>query len=264
MKYFTIFGNPVSHSLSPYMHNLALNGLGQDGVYSRYKLEDGTKLRETFFKLGISGANITVPHKEIAYQICDEIRGVARDIKTVNTIVRYGDKLIGYNTDASGFYQSIKNSHIKKAIILGAGGTAKALSFYLRERGIEIIIINRSENRLDYFKKRNFKTFSWQEFKMEDNIQSDLVINTTSAGLEDKNLPAPQDLMKSLFENTKQVIDVIYNINTPFLQLAKKFNLPNKDGKEMLLYQGVIAFNHFFNNIFEIENITKEMKKAFV
>ncbi len=263
MHYLTIFGNPVSHSVSPYMHNLAMRGLKQNGVYSRYKLENGKELREKFFNLGIDGANITIPHKEEAYAICDEIRGVAREIKTVNTIVKKGDKLIGYNTDASGFYESIKDFEVKSAVILGAGGTAKALAYYLRKKGIEITVINRSEKRLNYFVERDFKTFSWQTFEDLESFKFDLVINTTSAGLEDDSLPAPLNIMEKLLKNGKYAVDVIYNIDTPFLQLAKKFNLISKDGKEMLLYQGVIAFNHFFNDIFELNEITNEMKKAF-
>ena len=260
MKYFTIFGNPVSHSISPYMHNLAIKGLKQNAVYSRYQLIDGKKLKEKFLKLGIEGANITLPHKEEAYKICDEIVGVAREIKTVNTIIKKESRLIGYNTDAPGFYQSIKEFDVKKAIILGAGGTAKALAYYLRKKGIDVSVINRSQNRLEYFKQRSFRVFTWESFK-SDNY--DLVINTTSAGLEENSLPAPKEIIENLLFHTKYAVDVIYNINTPFLQEAKKHNLITKDGKEMLLYQGAIAFNHFFDDIFEIEEITKYMKKAF-
>jgi len=87
MKLFAIFGDPVAHSRSPLMHNHVFKSLGFKGCYTRIQLKDGSKLRETFFEFGLSGANITVPHKEAAFSACDEIRGFAKKIGVVNTII---------------------------------------------------------------------------------------------------------------------------------------------------------------------------------
>ena len=108
MKLFAIFGDPVAHSRSPLMHNSVFKNLNYKACYTRVHLRDGSKLKETFFALGLSGANVTVPHKEAAYKACDEVRGFAKKVGVVNTLVNENGKLIGYNTDADGFMFAIK------------------------------------------------------------------------------------------------------------------------------------------------------------
>lgn len=260
-KLFAIFGNPVSHSISPLMHNYALQGLGIDGCYTRYQLENGEKLKKKFLSLQLSGINITVPHKESAYAACDEIRGIANEIEAVNTIVNENGRLIGYNTDAPGFLKSaLSFGKISSVAILGAGGTAKALAAIFRANDIAVTLINRSEGRLEFFKERGYETMSWDTYTL---FSCDLLINTTSAGLQEATLPAPEKIMEALFSETKYAIDVIYNKETPFLKMAKEKGIPAKDGSEMLLYQGVIAFNHFFNDKYEENEIEGWMGKAF-
>ena len=261
MKLFTIFGNPVKHSISPRMHNLAIKNLNLNACYTRVLLKDGNLLKKSFFDLSLDGANVTVPHKEVAFLQCDEVRGIANKIKAVNTLVLENGKMIGYNTDADGFLESIRcYQNIKKVLIIGAGGTAKALSFIFRENDIDTTILNRSKERLEFFKNNGFDTYSWDEYKVD---RYDLVVNTTSAGLENQNLPLPTDMMDLVFANTKYAVDVIYNKNTPFLQRAKEFKIECKDGSDMLLYQGVIAFYLFFDKSIPLDKITDEMKKAF-
>ena len=122
MQLFTIFGNPVSHSKSPLMHNYSFKGLDCNGCYTRYKLEDGTTLRQKFFDLNIKGANITVPHKEEAFKACDILDEFAQKVGSVNTIVKKDGKLYGYNTDAPGFLKAIAEfKNIKNVLFLGAG-----------------------------------------------------------------------------------------------------------------------------------------------
>jgi shikimate dehydrogenase len=201
MRVFAIFGNPVHHSKSPLMHNHVFKKLSIDGCYTRVLLEDGSKLKDTFLSLKLSGANVTVPHKEAAFQACDEIRGFALKVGVVNTIVNENGKLIGYNTDADGFMFAIKEfKNIKKVLILGAGGTAKALSHRFKDENFDVSILNRSQNRLLEFKESGFKIFSFNEIKTE---RYDLIVNTTSAGLEDDQLPAPKEILEPL---SKRVI----------------------------------------------------------
>jgi len=260
-KRFTIFGNPVEHSLSPKMHGYAIEGLGLDATYDKTLLLDGTKLKETFFKNSIDGANVTVPHKEEAFKQADEVRGIAKSIGAVNTLVLEDGKMIAYNTDAEGFFESTKEfGEINSILILGAGGTAKAISLIFKEKGADVTLLNRSEGRLISFKEAGFNCYSWDDFQPKSY---DLVVNTTSAGLSDTNYPAPKELLKSIMKASKYAIDVIYNKNTPFLQLAKELNIPSKDGSDMLLYQGVKAFNLFYGGKFDEEVITKYMRKAF-
>jgi shikimate dehydrogenase len=261
MKLFCIFGNPVSHSISPKMHNLALEGLELDGCYVRYHLEDGKKIIDKFKSLQLDGANVTIPHKEFAYNLCDELDEFANKIGAINTLVKQNDKIIGYNTDAHGFFKAIEPfGKINSALILGAGGTAKAIASILKENNIHVEVLNRSKRRLDYFYKNNFIAYEWKEFKPK---RYDLIVNTTSAGLSDNTLPLEERLLNELMQKAKFAFEVIYNKETPFLKLAKKNTLTCKDGADMLLYQGVIAFNLFFNKTLDENKITKYMKKAF-
>jgi len=259
---FAIFGNPVSHSKSPLMHNLAFQGLGYDGCYARFRLEEGKKLKETFFTLGLKGINITVPHKEHAYNACDVLDPFAQKVGAVNTIVKKEDKLYGYNTDAPGFLKAISEfDDVKTVLFLGAGGTAQSTSRILCDEGYTVTILNRSEGRLVKFKKNGFDTYTFKDF--EPGIY-DLVINMTSAGLEDESLPAPKEILNTVIPEAKACVDVIYGKETPFLKLAKTYNKPTKDGSDMLLYQGVIAFGYFTEHAYTFNEIKEYMQKVFV
>lgn len=260
-KLFTIFGNPVSHSRSPLMHNSVFKHLNYNASYIRTRLEDGSKLKETFLSLGLSGANITVPHKEEAYKACDEIRGFAKTVGVVNTIINENGKLIGYNTDADGFMQAIEEfGTIKKILVLGAGGTAKALASRFIQDNLNVDILNRSKNNLKYFEDKVNNCYTWDNFEIK---KYDLVVNTTSAGLKDENLPAPKKLIENILNNTLFVADAIYGKLTPFLQIAKNKNITYKDGADMLLGQGILANELFVNKELKLQDIQKEMKKSF-
>ena len=263
MQLFTIFGNPVSHSKSPLMHNLSFQGLNYNAVYTRYKLEDGSQLRQKFFDLNITGANITVPHKQHAFEACDELDEFAKKVGSVNTIVKKDGKLFGYNTDAPGFLKAISEfKDIKTVLFLGAGGTAQSTSVVLRDAGYEVTILNRSAGRLEYYHEKGFETFTFETFKT--NKTFDLVVNMTSAGLEDESLPCPIEILNKVIPNAKACVDVIYGKETPFLKFAQKQNKPTKDGSDMLLYQGIIAFEYFTEHQFTFNEIKQHMQKAFI
>ena len=260
-SFFAIFGNPVSHSKSPLMHNLSFKALGIDACYTRYKLEEGANLKETFFDLGLKGINITVPHKEYAYSACDILDPFAQKVKAVNTIVEKEGKLYGYNTDAPGFLKAISEfKEVKNILFLGAGGTAQSTSSILRDEGYDVTLLNRSEARLEKFKEAGFKTYTFETFIPKDY---DLIINMTSAGLEDNSLPAPKEILKQIIPQAKACVDIIYGKETPFLKLAKTYHKPVKDGSDMLLYQGIIAFEYFTERQFDFQTIKEEMEKAF-
>jgi len=262
MQLFTIFGNPVDHSKSPLMHNLSFNGLNYRGCYTRYKLEDGSQLKEKFLKLGLKGANITVPHKEHAFNACDELDPFAQKVGAVNTIINKEGKLYGYNTDAPGFLKAISEfKDIKTVLFLGAGGTAQSTSVVLRDAGYEVTLLNRSEKRLKKFQESGFKTYTFETFKAE---KFDLIVNMTSAGLEDELLPCPEEILEAILPQAKASIDVIYGKETPFLKLSKAHKKPTKDGSDMLLYQGIIAFEYFTQGEFSFNEIKTQMQQAFI
>ena len=235
---FLIFGNPVSHSKSPLMHNYFFKKQGINECYGRFELEDGEKIIEKFKELKIKGANVTIPHKEWAFRLCDEVRGIAQEIGAVNTLVLKNNKVIGYNTDAPGFLEAIKEFDYKSVLIIGAGGTAKALSLVLKD----VCILNRSEKRLIYFKEKNKKTFTWESL---DKFDFDLIINTTSAGLKDDLLPAPKDILEKLFKNAKYAVDVIYGRDTPFLKWQKSLIYTQKRDLICLYIKVFLQWNYF-------------------
>lgn len=258
---FALFGNPVSHSKSPLMHNLSFQSLGYDACYTRYLLENGATLRETFLNLGLQGVNVTVPHKEHAFNACDTLDPFAKKIGVVNTVVKREGKLYGYNTDAPGFLKAIAEfKDVKTVLFLGAGGTAQSTSSILRDEGYAVTLLNRSEGRLERYKREGFKTYTFENFIAK---KYDLVINMTSAGLEDENLPAPKEILDAVIPQAKACVDVIYGKETPFLKLSKYYNKPTKDGSDMLLYQGIIAFEHFTDYAYTFDEIKPYMQKAF-
>ncbi|BCD60097.1 MULTISPECIES: shikimate dehydrogenase [unclassified Nitratiruptor] len=259
MNLYTIFGNPVHHSISPILHNFVFKHTGYNGCYTKILVEEGEKLKDIFLTLQIKGANITVPHKEWAYRLADEVLGIAREIGAVNTWYNDNGKIVAYNTDAPGFFESVRNFDFQKVLILGAGGTAKAIALYFRHKGYEPVILNRSAKRVGYFLEKNFHAYTWDELKEKS---FDLVINTTSAGLSDNNLPAPKELLEKIFSHARYAVDVIYNKETPFLQLANDMGLITKDGTEMLLYQGILANEIFTDFSIDKKRIEALMRKS--
>jgi len=260
---FAIFGNPVSHSKSPLMHNFAFHTLKYNGCYGRYLLEDGAHLRETFLSLGLYGANITVPHKEAAFEACDWCDEFANKVKAVNTIVLKDGKLHGYNTDGPGFLKAIGDfDNIKTILLLGAGGTAQATSMILKDAGHKVTILNRTAARLEPFIQSGLECYDYNT--LPQNSSFDLIANMTSAGLQDDSLPAPISILEPLINNAHGCIDVIYGKETPFLRLAKQANKPTQDGSAMLLNQGVLAFDHFTDHKFTLDQIEQAMKIAFL
>ncbi|MCI4399207.1 MAG: shikimate dehydrogenase [Campylobacteraceae bacterium] len=241
-KLFAIFGNPVSHSKSPLIHNSLFRELEIDACYTRYLLDDGGGLKEKFFELGLSGINITIPFKEDAFLACDVLDDYAKNIGAVNTIVLKEGLLYGFNTDAPGFMASLDGFLPKKAIILGAGGTARAIAFALRKAGVLVCIANRSAGRLEFFEKADFRTVTFD--MLDEAEQFDLVVNTTSAGLTDEELPLNEKKLMRLLSNAKLAYDCIYK-ETSFLKMAKKLDKENKNGLDMLIWQAVFAFEKF-------------------
>lgn len=240
---FAVIGNPIHHSLSPILHNSAYKTLGIKGFYGRYLLEQ--KQAFSILKdLHLKGANITVPFKEIAFQSCDEVFGVAREIGAVNTIVFDKGKMLGYNTDALGFYQCVESLNPKNALIIGAGGSAKAIACILNTKKIPPTIINRSAARLEAFK--SFECATSENFTPK--IPYDLIINTTPAGLTDSSLPMDSAVLTSLLKASKFAFDLVYGKQTPFLNLAKSLNIAHSDGKQMLINQAILAFEIFMES----------------
>ena len=242
---FVIFGNPVEHSKSPQMQNAGLKHINFDGNYKKHHLVDGNTIKDVFLQNNYMGANITVPHKEDAFANADEVRGLAKEIKAVNTYINENGKVVAYNTDAPGFLKAIESfGTIKNVLLLGAGGTAKAIALALKSKNINVTVLNRSEGKLDFFKEHQIPCFSWENFEAETY---DLIVNSTSAGLKDEYLPCNKEILETVLKNAKFAFDCVYGKITPFLALASENALEIKDGEDMLLFQGLLAFELFTN-----------------
>ncbi|NQY54127.1 MAG: shikimate dehydrogenase [Campylobacteraceae bacterium] len=256
---FVIFGNPVDHSKSPQMHNAAFKHLNLNNTYETYLIEDGNTLKDVFISENIKASNITLPFKEFAYIQADEVKGIANEIKACNTFINENGKVLAYNTDAPGFMKAISDfDDIKTVLLIGAGGTAKAIAIALKDKNIEVTVINRSIEKLEFFKNKGFKTFLSDNFRLE---AYDLIVNSTSVGLKEEKYPVAMLKLENLFLNARYAFDCVYGKETPFLKLAKQENLMVKDGEDMLLYQGVLALELFIGKKIDEETI-EVMRKA--
>mgnify|MGYP001002104616 CR=1 FL=1 len=259
MNIFAIFGNPVAHSKSPYMHNNALDRLGLKGCYKKFLVNEAKEIKEIIVSLDIKGANITVPFKEDILPYLDGIDSFAKEANAVNTVIQTDGKLYGYNTDAKGFYKTLPFS-IKKALILGAGGSAKAIALYLKQRGMKVSVLNRSDARKGFFEDMSIPFFTEDEFSSE---AFDTVINSTSSSLNDSGVPFER-VLKSVFAFKPIAIDIMYGKPSPFLELASKFGCEVRDGKDMLINQGAYAFELFFDGRYTFEQVGPFFREGFL
>ncbi|MBI5893868.1 MAG: shikimate dehydrogenase [Deltaproteobacteria bacterium] len=256
-KILGIFGYPITHTLSPLMHNAAIERLGLDMVYLPFEVEhkDLKNVVDAIRALNIIGVNITIPHKESVIKFLDEVSDDARLIGAVNTIVNKNGKLIGYNTDGEGYVNSLKNElgfdvKGKNIVILGAGGAARGIVFAIAKKGAKkIVIANRTIKKavsLANEFKRHFKEaeilasgIDEQSFK-KYLTDIHLIINTTSIGMNDKgDLKIPF----ALIPKNAVVSDIVYKpLLTKFLKNAERFGIKTHSGLGMLVEQGALSF----------------------
>jgi len=256
-KTLGIFGYPISHTLSPAMHNAVIKALGLDMVYLPFEVKP-SNLKEAINgikSLGIIGVNITIPHKESVIRFLDDISEEARLVGAVNTIVYKDRKLVGYNTDGSGYMASLKeelgfNPKSKRIIIIGAGGAARGiLAALATQKPKSITVANRTLSRavslIKAFKGK-FRDTRFEAIDLDNNMLKmsfnsvDLLINTTSVGMkQSKALKIPLETLPKI----AIVSDIIYNpLETLLLKKAKKIGLTTHGGLGMLVHQGARSF----------------------
>ena len=252
-----IIGDPVEHSMSPLIQNAAFNKMGIDYLYVPFKVkkEELGKAIDGMRALNIRGLNVTIPHKVAVIQFLDELDPLAERIGAVNTIVNNDGILTGYNTDAGGFLQALVKSGVeprgKKVVILGAGGASRAVSFTLADSGAHLVILNRLLE-LDWAKEladRISQIFAMEVEALELNRENlamalreaDILVNATSVGMTPNidETPVNSDLLKPGLI----VFDVVYSpIKTRLLREAEQAGAKTISGLDMLIWQGVLAF----------------------
>ncbi|MBF0615063.1 MAG: shikimate dehydrogenase [Magnetococcales bacterium] len=248
-----VIGDPIHHSLSPFMHNLAYAELGMKNRYYvplHVRAERLTAAIEHMRALGIEGFNATIPHKENLVPLMHELDPMARTMGAVNTVVIHADgRLSGYNTDGYGFVQALRQVHAEpltgRILVLGAGGAARGVVAGLLQEGATAIrIMNRTPERAvtlaarfqPFFPEQTVIPMPWS-----DTLPAcDLLINTTSLGM-DSQAGAVPDLRQ--LPETALVYDIVYSPPmTPLLQTARLRGLQVENGLGMLIHQGARAF----------------------
>lgn len=259
-----LFGYPVSHSVSPAMHNAAFAELGMDWCYLPLPVatEPGERIGDAVRGLramGFRGANVTVPHKQNVMPYLDWLTPAARAIGAVNTIIVEGDgTFTGDNTDAPGFIADLRANHVdpkgKRVAILGAGGSARAVIYGLAEAGAhEIILFNRTRERAEILVTEMWGRFPDTRFaahQLPGDIPrtaeyADLIVNCTSLGMTPKveGLPWVEDIA---FSPGQVVYDLVYNpMETRLLTLAKDDGATAINGLGMLIWQAALAFERW-------------------
>jgi shikimate dehydrogenase len=253
-KRVVLIGHPVAHSLSGAMQQAAFDALGVDAKYEMWDrapiaLSDAIgEVRGDDFL----GANVTIPHKERVVPLVDRLTEEAHATGAVNTVTREAKRLVGHNTDVAGFRVALdrlvgKQKMPKQAVVLGAGGGARAVLFGLITEGFQRIIVfnrhlHRAEGMVRHFGRSaahmELRAMPWHESIIEAELsKSKLLVNATSIGLNADESPIPGEILQA----DLLVLDLIYN-RTKLLRDAEAAGCTTLDGELMLLHQGAAAF----------------------
>ncbi|OPX43180.1 shikimate dehydrogenase [Ruminiclostridium hungatei] len=284
---FGLIGCPVEHTKSPYIHNTLFDEFNINAIYVPVHVGQGDlqKAVEGMRAQNFSGFNITVPYKKEIIKYLDDVSNDALLMGAVNTVKNIDGRLKGYNTDAEGFSRDFKDSFEtgfegKRIVLLGAGGTARALAIKLAAEGAEkLTIVNRTlENaknivelvRNNYGNVIDGITPDAPGFARSFE-ESHIIINTTPAGMSTYETKTPFD-RNFTFQNQQLVYDVIYTpVKTRFLEQAEECGCKIRNGFGMLINQGISAFEiwtgkavarsqatKILNLIVEIEDLEKK------
>jgi shikimate dehydrogenase len=253
-KRVVLIGHPVAHSLSGAMQQAAFDSVGID---ARYELWDRApiELADAINEVrgdDFLGANVTIPHKERVVPMIDKLTEEAQQTGAVNTLTREGRRLVGHNTDVPGFAAALdklvgRQKMPRAAVVLGAGGGARAVVYGLIRAGFQRIIVfnrhlHRAEGMVKFFARSaahmDLKAMPWHESIIESELaKTKVLINATSIGLTSDVSPVPAEVITG----DLLVLDLIYN-RTRLLRDAEAIGATAQDGELMLLHQGAASF----------------------
>ncbi|MTT32484.1 shikimate dehydrogenase [Terrilactibacillus sp. BCM23-1] len=259
-RLYGIIGDPIEHTLSPDMHQFWYH---QDHVAHHYHVFHVTKDQlETAVQgikaLGISGCNVTIPHKVAIIPFLDDLDDEARMLGAVNTVVNKNGKLIGYNTDGLGFLRSLEHHqkyHLPdhpQVLVIGAGGAGQAIALTMAKYGARCVDITNRTIEKAVKLSRSCQVFCESNgislTEAENGLEKyDVIVNATSIGLSehDSLIPIPIENSKS----SAIFVDIIYNFETKWLRLAKQQGKRTLDGLPMLIFQGAISYKHWLGHL---------------
>ncbi len=267
MKRAFVMGHPIGHSRSPMLHGYWLKLYGIDGSYEA--LDIAPEAIGDFFagfrEAGWAGGNVTVPHKMAVIPYLARIDENARAMGAVNTIWWEGDDLVGGNADSLGFMGNLDDrapgwdAVAKKAVVLGAGGAARAAVWGLKGRGLSVVIVNRTRTKADDLAAHFGDGVASADIAALDHelAEADLLVNATSLGMAGQ---PHNDVDLSTLKPTATVADVVYvPLETGLLKEAALRGHRTVDGLGMLLHQAVFGFSHWFGQVPEVTEELREM-----
>lgn len=251
-----VIGHPIDHSRSPLIHRSWISAHGLDASYEPFDVEP-EKLLGFLMRLRMGefvGGNVTIPLKQAVFELCDSVDPLAMEIGAVNTLVGQAGHVRGFNTDFSGFLGNLDQNtpgwdgELESAIVLGAGGAARAVLVALAHRGVgEIHLLNRTKAKAQALSAELSGSFSPGGLGDFGRLapKAGLVVNTTSIGMHgtrfDRRLPLDR------LPETAIVTDLVYTpLETPLLADAREAGLRTVDGLGMLLHQAVPGFAAWF------------------
>jgi shikimate dehydrogenase len=250
---FAVIGHPVAHSLSPVMMNAVLGALEIPAVYVALDVDSPEKDLQTLAEAGFRGLSVTIPHKEAALRLATEVDETASAIGAVNTLRLGHGGWEGRNTDWIGAVEALGREtslRSRRALVIGAGGAARAVAYGLKREGAAVAITNRGRERGE----RLARAFDCDLVPMEHLGETgrghrfDIIVQCTSVGLQgaESSLPLPD----GLFGPDTVVMDIVYRPSrTPFLQRAIQRGCRVVQGYEMLLHQGIAQLDWWLDGI---------------
>ncbi len=255
MKRACVIGWPISHSRSPMIHGFWLKRYGIDGQYTKeaVKPEDAATFLRGLASNGYAGCNVTVPHKETAFAVADEVEASARAVGAANTVWLESGRLHVANTDTYGFMthlaESVPDWRTRDApvLVLGAGGAARAIVFGFLEAGVgRVVVANRTRERADALVRHfgpHAVAIDWEK-RSEAARHASVVVNTTTIGMKREG-SLGIDFARA--DQRTVVADIVYvPLETELLANAREHGLRTLDGLGMLLHQAVPGFEKWF------------------
>ncbi len=268
---YCIFGNPVGHSLSPAMHNALFGHFGINAVYLAFAPDSITEGLAAMRSLGIRGASVTIPFKTAIMAGLDEVDSLARDIGAVNTVVNRGGKLAGFNTDGQGAVRALVEAGIalkgSSTLVIGNGGSARAIAFSLIDEGGSVAIAGRNRERIlplvEDLKKKDWQTgyFILDDLTAGITRDYDVIVNTAPVGMEPRTGDTP--LEARLIHEHQIVFDIVYAPEvTRLIGEARAKGCRTVSGKEMLLHQGARQFEMWTGKVPPLEVMRRALDEA--
>lgn len=244
MRRLAVLGAPVAHSRSPVIHNAAFAALDMDGEWSYEAIEVSPDQFEQRVRAmpgeGFVGANVTVPHKGAALLVSERRSGVAREIGAANTLTFQEDEIRADNTDAQGLMESLPESPAgRRALVLGAGGAARAVVWALTREGAEVSVWNRTPERA----AKLCAELGGQAVEDPGPGDYELIVNSTSVGMHGEDPFEQLPLSGDWFGFSQTVVDLVYGERqSNLLSVAAEAGAEVVDGLEVLVRQGAASF----------------------